>query len=57
MIIFKHHEQLLNSMLSMSKDMRKLTLIIADQQKQIRTLTSCVEQLQDLMLVELEEDM
>lgn len=57
MIIFKQYEQLVNSMLSMSKDMRKLTLIIADQQKQIRTLTSCVEQLQDLMLDELEKDL
>ena len=57
MTIFKHYEQLLDCMATMSKDIQKLALIISDQQKQIRTLTSCVEQLQDVVLIELEKDL
>lgn len=48
------YEQLLNCMNTMSEDIHKLTKIIYAQQKQIHTLTSCVEQLQDLHLQILE---
>lgn len=57
MIIFKHYEQLLDCMATMSKDIQKLAAIISDQQKQIQTLTSCVEQLQDIALIDLKKDL
>lgn len=56
MNIFKHQEKMLDCMMTMSEDISKLARIIADQQKQIRTLASCVEQLQDVILVDLEKD-
>ena len=54
MKIFKHYEMVLDCMSTMSNDISKLAKIIADQQKQIRTLTECVEQLQDVLLSESE---
>lgn len=57
MNIFKQYGQLLDCMDTMSKDIQKLASIISDQQKQIQTLTSCVEQLQDIAWIDLEKDL
>lgn len=48
--ILKNYEQLLYNMSRLSDDLHKLTKIIYAQQKQIHTLTNCVEQLQDMQL-------
>lgn len=55
MNILKHYEKVLECMTTMSNDICELAKIIAEQQKQIATLTSCIEQLQDVVLFELEK--
>ena len=57
MNILKHYEKVLNCMNTMSNDICELAKIIAEQQKQIGVLTSCIEQIQDVILVELEKDL
>lgn len=46
------YEQFLDCMSTMSKDIHKLTKIIYEQQKQIHTLTQCVDQIYDICIYE-----
>jgi hypothetical protein len=54
MNILKHYEKVLDCMTMMSNDISELVSIISEQQKQINILTSCIEQIQDVIIVELE---
>ena len=54
--ILSTFEHLVGCMDRVSSDMHKLTKIIYAQQKQIHTLTNCVEQLQDLYLMEVDKE-
>ena len=56
MNILKHYEKVLDCMTMMSNDISELTNIVSEQQKQIRVLISCIEQIQDVILLDLGKD-
>ena len=53
MNILKHYEKVLECMTIMSNDISKLTEIVVEQQEQIGILTDCVEQMQDILILDL----
>lgn len=56
MNILKQYEKVLDCLSMMSDDISELVSIVSEQQKQINILTSCIEQIQDVIIVELERD-
>lgn len=53
MNILKHYEKVLECMTIMSNDISTLTDVVVEQQEQIRILTDCVEQMQNILILEL----
>ena len=57
MNILKHYEKVLECMTIMSDDIAKLTEIVTEQQEQISILTDCVEQMQDILILDLRNNL
>ena len=57
MYILKHYEKVLECMTIMSDDIAKLTEIVTEQQEQISILTDCVEQMQDILILDLRNNL
>lgn len=57
MNILKHYEKVLECMTIMSNDIAALTDIVTEQQEEIRILTDCVEQMQNILILDLRKDL
>ena len=57
MNILKHYEKVLDCMTIMSNDISTLTEIVTEQQEQIRILTDCVEQMQNILILDMRKDL